>query len=100
MEFHCKQDAHICRNKSRDRWRSAIQYLGRIEKKGAVNPDTLDVYLTSHWIDPELCRGDRFDEFIIDRAKKLLDAISAAMGKAVNGRDSEEVIQRFGASLT
>ena len=113
------QDYCMKRNYSKAKWNSIVnktpisagtnreiggvapsKYLGRIEKKGAVNPDTLDVYLTSHWIDPELCRGDRFDEFIIDRAKKLLDAISAAMGKAVNGRDSEEVIQRFGASLT
>lgn len=75
------------------------RYLGKIEKKGAVNPETLDVYLASHWIDPALCRSDDFSQFIIDRAKKLLDAISAAMGKAVNGRDSEEVIHRFGASL-
>lgn len=75
------------------------RYLGRIEKRGAVNPETLDVYLTSHWIDPALCRSDDFDHFIVDRAKKLLDAISSAMGKTINGRDSEEVIQRFGASL-
>ena len=75
------------------------RYLGKIEKKGAVNPETLDVYLNSHWIDPALCRNDDFSQFIIDRAKKLLDAISAAMGKAINGRDSEEVIHRFGASL-
>lgn len=75
------------------------RYLGRIEKKGAVNPDTLDAYLTSHWINPALCRSDDFEHFIIDRAKMLLNAISSAMGKTVNGRDSEEVVQRFGANL-
>ena len=74
-------------------------YLAVIEKKGEVEPETLDQYLASHWIDPALCREDSFDQFIIDRAKKILDAISAAMGKTINGRDSEEVIQRFGASL-
>ena len=75
------------------------KYLTRIEKKGEVNPETLNEYLTSHWIDAELCRSDAFDQFVIDRAKKLLDAISTAMGKSVSGRDSEEVVQRFGASL-
>ena len=75
------------------------KYLAKIEKKGEVDPETLDSYLTSHWIAPSLCRTDDFDQFIIDRAKKLLDAISAAMGKTVSGRDSEEVVQRFGASL-
>lgn len=75
------------------------KYLSKIEKKGEVFPETLDAYLTSHWIEPELCRNDEFDQFIIARAKKLLDAIATAMGKAISGRDSEEVIQRFGASL-
>ncbi len=75
------------------------KYLQRIERKGEVYPETLDEYLSSHWIDSSLCRIDAFDSFIIDRAKKLLDAISAAMGKSISGRDSEEVVQRFGASL-
>ena len=75
------------------------KYLSRIERKGEVCPETLDSFLSSHWIDPELCRADNFDQFIIDRAKRLLDAIATAMGKTISGRDSEEVIQRFGASL-
>ena len=75
------------------------KYLARIEKKGEVYPETLDAYLASHWIDPALCRADDFDQFIISRAKNLLDAIAVAMGKTISGRDSEEVIQRFGASL-
>ncbi len=74
-------------------------YLSVIGRKGQVDPEVLDSYLTTHWIDPALCRTDDFDHFIVARAAKLLDAISAAMGKAVSGRDSEEVIQRFGASL-
>ena len=74
-------------------------YLAVIEKKGEVEPETLDTYLTSHWGDPALCRSDAFDQFIIDRAKNILDAISAAMGKTISGRDSEEVIKRFGAIL-
>ena len=59
----------------------------------------LDSYLESHWLDVLECRQDRFDEFIIKRASKLLDAIEMAMGKPVPGRESEEVIQNFGKGL-
>lgn len=74
-------------------------YLGKIEKKGQVNPPVLDSYLESHWIDPSLARSDNFDTFIIERAKKLLDAIETATGRAITGRDSQDVINAFGGSL-
>jgi len=75
------------------------KYLTKIENKGQVEPDTLNKYLQSHWIDVESCRADNFDKFIIERAKKLLDAIEIAMGKNISGRDSEEVIYSFGSKL-
>ncbi len=75
------------------------KYLSKIEKKGQVTEQVLDSYLESHWLDVLECRQDRFDEFIIKRASKLLDAIEMAMGKPVPGRDSEEVIQNFGKGL-
>ena len=37
--------------------------------------------------------------FILDRAKKILDAIQNATGKIITGRDSEEVIEQFGDKL-
>ncbi len=74
-------------------------YLDKIEKKGQVNPPVLDSYLESHWIDPSLARSDNFDTFIIERAKKLLDAIETATGRAITGRDSQDVINAFGGSL-
>ncbi len=75
------------------------KYLSKIEKKGQVTEWVLDSYLESHWLDVLECRQDRFDEFIIKRASKLLDAIEMAMGKPVPGRESEEVIQNFGKGL-
>ena len=75
------------------------KYLAKIEKNGQVDRATLDQYLESHWIDPLCCRGDDFDLFLVSRAKKLLDAIEAVTGRTITGRDSEEVIASFGASL-
>lgn len=34
-----------------------------------------------------------------DRAKRLLNAIEKATGRTISGKDSDEVIQQFGASL-
>ena len=76
------------------------RYLGRIETKGQVTTPVLDSYLESHWLNVACCRNDDFDNFIINRAKMLLDAIESAMGKAVSGRDSEEVISAFGNTLS
>lgn len=75
------------------------QYLGKIEKKGQVNPPVLDSYLESHWIDPALVRNDDFHAFIIQRAKELLNAIESATGRTISGRDSQDVINAFGESL-
>ena len=75
------------------------QYLFRIEKKGQVSPDVLDLYLTTHFIDVVSCRTDDFDSYFRKRAVVILDAIEYATGKAVPGRNSEETIQAFGGSL-
>jgi len=75
------------------------KYLSKIESRGQVDSATLDQYLESHWIDHQLCRADAFDQFILNRAKKLLDAIEAVTGRTITGRDSEDVISAFGAVL-
>jgi hypothetical protein len=50
--------------------------------------------------EPQEClRADRFDDFIRDRATRLLDIIEEAMGKPVAGRDSEDAIKTFGGNL-
>lgn len=75
-------------------------YLGKLEKKGSVMTSDLDNYIETHWIDHELLRNNDFNKFIIDRAKKLLNAIEQVAGRTISGKDSDEVKQMFGDSLT
>lgn len=75
------------------------KYLGSLERAGAITPENLDEIVETHWIDHELLRKDDFEAFIVDRAKKLLDAIEQATGMPVSGRDSEDVVQAFGQTL-
>lgn len=74
-------------------------YLAKIEEKGKVESNVLDSYLETHLIDASLCRADNFDEYFLDRAKKILDLIENVTGKKISGRDSELVIKDFGGSL-
>lgn len=78
---------------------SPNEYLSKIEAKGQVDSDMLNEYLESHWISARYARENDFNKHIVDRAKKLLDAIEKATGKPISGRDSEEVINRFGEIL-
>lgn len=75
------------------------RYLSRLETKGKVSAPVLNSYLESHWLDVTCCRTDNFDQFIIERTKKLLAAIEQATGKVISGKDSDEVVARFGAKL-
>ena len=74
------------------------KYLARIEGK-KVSHEALADYLASHYIDMADCMADDFDGFIVHRARCILDAIEKATGKAIAGRDSEEVWERFGNNL-
>ena len=74
-------------------------YLGKLEKKGAVSSSDLDDYVETHWINHALLRDNDFQNFIIDRSKKLLNAIEAATGRTISGKDSDEVRHAFGAPL-
>lgn len=74
-------------------------YIQTIRNKG-VSEDKIDYALESHNINPTLLKIDSFDAFIVDRAKRLLNLIEKAMGKAVSGRESNSTIQHFGEALT
>lgn len=76
------------------------KYLASVEKKHAVASARLDEILSTHLIDPALLRGDEFDVFIRDRTSQLLDLVEKAIGKAVVGRDSDEVVDAFGGPVT
>lgn len=74
-------------------------YLDKLQKKGSVSEKVLCEYVESHLINYELLRVNDFNNFIVDRAKKLLLAIEAATGRTISGKDSDEIKKEFGASL-
>jgi hypothetical protein len=74
-------------------------YLKSIEQNHQMSNGRIDEILRSHQIDPVLLRSDSFEEFIRNRAGNLLDLIERAMGKAVSGRDADEVVREFGGAL-
>lgn len=74
-------------------------YLASIEKGSKIDPPRLDEILRTHQVSPFLLRGDSFEGFIRDRAARLLNLIESATGKAIGGRDSDEVVQEFGGPL-
>lgn len=74
-------------------------YLANLEKNHQVTSLRLDEIIASHQAHPGALRKDLFDAFIVERATSLLDLIQDAMGKAISGRDSEEVMQEFGIPL-
>ncbi|MGL6196270.1 MAG: GmrSD restriction endonuclease domain-containing protein [Thermoguttaceae bacterium] len=76
------------------------KYIGRIVAGGHVKSDMeINELLATHLIDIKSMRVDDFDVFFIKRAKSLLDLIGKAMGKAITGLDSQEVIEEYGESL-
>ncbi len=70
-------------------------YLAKLEAGDKTTPaidrGRLDAYLRSHLIEPDLLRADRFDAFLADRQKRLLELIEQATGKAAySGEAAEE----------
>jgi len=75
-------------------------YLSRIQKAKQVPQHSLDEFLISHAIPVPALRTDDFESFIRLRAAALLNLIEKAMDKTVSGRDSEDTVKAFGATLT
>lgn len=75
------------------------QYLNKIQADSSMSPKRLDEIVATHQIKPEHLRGDAFQEFILDRASRLLDLIERATGKLITSRDSDEVVHEYGAPL-
>lgn len=74
-------------------------YLQEIQRRTGLNATDVDGILEGHFIDAELCRADDFQKFIVDRAKKILDAVENLTGRKVSGRDSSEIKKLFGTTL-
>ncbi len=64
-----------------------------------LGAERLEHILRSHAINAATMRSDAFADFILARAANLLDLVERATGKAVTGRDSEEVVTAFGGTL-
>lgn len=78
--------------------RAPSEYIKTMENKG-LTMEQIKLAISSHKINFDLLNNDNFDEFIIDRAKQLLDRIEKAMGKNIDGRGSDDTVSAFGASL-
>lgn len=74
-------------------------YLEKIQSKLNLSSSEVDEILAGHLIDAIFCRADDFNAFIVNRAKKILDAVEMLTGRKVSGRDSPEIKKIFGESL-
>ncbi|GHV46978.1 hypothetical protein FACS1894204_09680 [Synergistales bacterium] len=74
-------------------------YLKKIEKDGHVTEANVNHFASTHLIDVDDFRNDRFDEYFLKRSKALLGLIGNAMGKPVTGLGGEDVIVSFGGAL-
>ena len=70
-----------------------------MKNKGLTDQKIVEA-IASHMVDFELLATNRFDDYFIDRAKKLLCRIEKATGKSIAGRDSDETIEAFGCALS
>lgn len=113
------QDYCIGKNYDKKKWNSIInktplffstnryiggvapsEYISKIVRnKGLTEQDVLN-YASTHYINTELLKTDKFEEFIIDRAIRILDAIEEATGKKITDRASEDVINYFKIDLS
>lgn len=70
-----------------------------LKKVNGLSEELLKSRIESHLVNYEYLVNDDFDNYFIDRAKKLLDLIEKAMGKVVSDRASEDVKEQFGKAL-
>lgn len=70
-----------------------------LKKVSGLTEAELKERIESHCVDYDALVRDDFDNYFVDRAKKLLGLIEKAMGKPVSDRDAEITIEQFGASL-
>ena len=74
-------------------------YLEKVKTDADIDDVELQKRIVSHLIDFKALSSDDFENYFIDRAKKLLTIIEKAMGKKVADRGAEQTINAFGASL-
>lgn len=62
---------------------SPARYLPRVQSKSLMEDDEFDAVLSTHHLDSELLHSGQAQEFLEDRAERLVRLISQAMGKDV-----------------
>ena len=72
---------------------------GILKKVRGLTESELQNRIESHCINYNDLIHDDFNDYFVDRAKKLLDLIEGVMGKPVSDRDSEITTQEFGSPL-
>ena len=75
------------------------EYIDKIEKNKKISRESIKNFIESHLINYDLLESNNFDDFIKQRAIKLLNYIEKATGKRITDRASEDVINYFGESL-
>jgi len=75
------------------------KYLKKIEVEKNVDPNLINVFVSSHILKYEYLSSDDFDNFITDRASRILDLIENATGKKITDRGSEDVLKEFNKKL-
>lgn len=78
---------------------SPSDYMNKIIRNKNISKEQLKSHISSHMISADLLENNKFEEFIIDRAIKILDGIERCTGKKITDRNSEDVVNYFGTSL-
>lgn len=78
---------------------SPSDYMNKIIRNKNISKEQLKSHISSHMINADLLEDNKFEEFIIDRAIKILDGIERCTGKKITDRNSEDVVNYFGTSL-
>lgn len=78
---------------------SPNDYMNKIIRNKNISKEQLKFHISSHMINADLLDDNNFEDFIIDRAIKILDGIERCTGKKITDRNSEDVINYFGTSL-
>lgn len=75
------------------------KYINKVIKNKGISEKEIKTFIETHLIDYDLLKSDHFEDFIKDRAIKILNKIEEATGKKITDRASEDVINFFGEAL-
>ena len=74
-------------------------YSKKVMQKAEISEDEYRKRIESHLINYDYFINDDFDNYFIDRAKRILNEIERAMGKVISDKNSEQTINLFGTRL-